>query len=106
MITATSGLFPLFSGILFSLVQREPTLAIKCIKTFSFYEIVTRVSNTTEQRHHLRMLDRAIVRLRQETTAPVVRTKRFRVTTGPHLHTTITDHREFDTFAINFTEPI
>src|ERR1044071_8150278 len=106
IITATSGLFPLFSGILFSLVQRETTLAVECIKTFSLDEIVTRVSNTTEQRNHLRMRDFAAVRLSQKTTAPVVRTKRFRVTAGPHLHTTITDHREFHTLAINFTKPI
>src|SRR6185295_10036803 len=103
MITATSGLFPLFSGILFSLVQREPALAIKCIKTFSLDEIVTRVSNATEQRDHLGMLDRAVVRLSQKSTAPVVRTERFLVTAGPHLHPTITDHREFDALAINFT---
>src|SRR3569832_1528870 len=106
MITATSGLFPLFSGILFPLVQRETALAVKCIKTFSLDEIVIRVSDTTEQRNHLRMRDRAAVRLRQKTTAPVVRTKRFRVTTRPHLHTTITDHCELDAIASNFTEPI
>src|SRR5689334_2152960 len=106
MITATSGLFPLFSGILFSLVQRETALAVKCIKTFSLDEIVTRVSDTTEQRNHLRMFNLVAVRLSQKTTAPVVRTKRFRVTAGPHLHTTITDHRELDAVAINYTERI
>src|ERR1044071_387305 len=103
MITATSGLFPLFSSILFSLVQRETALAVKCIKTFSLNEIVTCVSDTAEQRNNLRMLDRAVVRLRQKTTAPVVRTKRFLMTTGPYLHTTITYHRELDALAINFT---
>src|ERR1041385_1017706 len=106
MITATSGLFPLFSGILFSLVQREPSLAIKCIKTFSLDEIVTRVGDPTEERNHLRMRDLAAVRLGQKPTAPVVRTKRFRVTTRPHLHTTITDHREFYSVTVNSTERI
>src|SRR6185437_17123030 len=104
MITATSGLLPLFSGISFSLVQREATLAVKCKKTFRLDEIVTRVSDTTEQRNHLRMCDVAAVRLCQKTTAPVVRTKCFRVTTGPHLHPTIADHREFDAVGNNFTK--
>src|SRR5215213_9849599 len=72
IMTATSGLFPFSSGILFSLVQRETTLAVECVETFSLDEIETRVSHATEQRHHLRMHDFSAVRLSQETTAPVV----------------------------------
>src|SRR6185295_9680067 len=105
-ITATNGLFPFFSAILFSLVQREPTLAVKCIKTFSLDEIETRVSNTTEQRHHLCMCDFPAVRLRQEPAAPVVRTKSFLVSVGPDLHAAITDHGEFDAVAVDFTERV
>src|SRR3954447_9325087 len=52
------------------------------------------------------MRDFAAVRLSQKPAAPVVRTKRFLVTTGPNLHTTITDHREFDAFTVNFTQRV
>src|SRR5215813_779726 len=104
--TATNGLFSFFSAILFSLVQREPTLAVKSVKTFSLDEIVTSFSNTTEQRHHLRMRNFAAVRLRQEPAAPVVRTKSFLVTAGPNFHPAITDHREFDAVAVDATERV
>src|SRR6185436_10463633 len=74
--------------------------------TLSLDEVVTRVCNTTKQRHHLCMSYLAAFRFRQEPATPVIGTKSFRVTAGPNLHATITDHREFHAFTIYFAERV
>src|ERR1700752_1325406 len=115
MITATSGLetvssafafFAILFSWLFSLIQRETTLAVKCVESLGFDEVVTSVGNPGQQRHDLCVDYFPALRLRQETTTPVIGTEGFRVAAGPNLHATIANHREFDAVAINLADRI
>src|SRR5262249_19163134 len=80
--------------------------AVECVETFSFDEVVTCVCNTTKQRHHLCVSYFAAFRFRQEAATPVIGTKRFRVTAGPNLNATITNHRQFHALSVYFAEGI
>src|SRR5215203_1712722 len=48
----------------------------------------------------------AAVRVRQKTTAPVIGTERFAVTSRPHFHSAIADHRQLNTLATYVTQCI
>src|SRR6185295_6768216 len=89
-----------------SLVERIAALAVKVVKIFRLDEIETRVGHAFQQRDHLRMRHAGAVRFGKKTTAPVVGTKRFRMTAGPNFHTAIAHHLELRPVAAEFAERV
>src|SRR6185369_12957998 len=55
-----------FRHRLFSLVQRKTALAVECVESFSFDEVVSRAGNPAEQSNELCMCDFAAATFRQE----------------------------------------
>src|SRR5215475_11905193 len=52
------------------------------------------------------MTNLCAVRFRQEPAAPMIGTKRLRMTPWPNLHASITNHRESYAVAVYFTERV
>jgi len=61
------------------------TFTVEVVEIFSFDEIEASVSKALEQRNNLRVGHRGSSSLGDKTAAPVMRNRKFRVTTGPNF---------------------
>src|SRR4051812_6855891 len=87
-------------GRLFALGD-ESFLTVEGIEVLDFDEIEIRFTGAIEQRHDLRMGNRAIA---HEARSPVIRAERLVKTVGINLRAAIADRKKFQSLAIELLE--